>query len=164
LIQAFRQAVQNVWTDLEFQVPPNADLIASGALANPSSIIGNEVSYCAGPRTVQVDAIVYHKEARTLRSYEVKRGFGAHDAGKRRSILRDALCMQLLLKSYGQSRGLDPASVSSHVIFYYGKLSVPRPFAIKGSELDEHFGFPVRDAIETVNDRFKDRLFSILAG
>jgi hypothetical protein len=153
-----------VWTDLEFQVPPNADHIASGALSNPASIIGNELSYGVGPRTLQVDALVYHNEARSLRAYEVKRGFGAHDAGKRRSILRDALCLQLLLKSYGHSRSLDPASVSSHVVFYYGKLSVPRPFAIKGSELDQHFGFPVRDAVEAVNDRFKDRLFSILAG
>ena len=25
-------------------------------------------------------------------------------------------------------------------------------------------GFPVREAVETVNNRFKDRLFSILAG
>ena len=97
-----------VWTDLEFQVPPNADLIASGALANPASIDGNELSYSAGPRTLQVDALVFHKEALSLRAYEVKRGFGAHDAGKRRSILRDALCLQLLLKSYGQSRGARP--------------------------------------------------------
>ena len=93
----------------------------------------------------------------------MKRGFGAHDAGEA-IILRDALCLQLLLKSYGQSRGLDPVSVSSHVIFYYDNLSLPPPFGIKGSELDEHFGFPVRDAVETVNARFKDRLFSILAG
>jgi hypothetical protein len=154
-----------VWTDLEFQVPPNADLIASGALSNPASIIGNDLSYSAGPRTLQVDTLVYHNEASTLRAYEIKRGFGHLDAGKRRSVLRDALCVQLLLKSYGQSKGLNPiTSVSSHVIFYYGTISVPRPFAIKGSELDEHFGFPVRDAVEAVNARFKDRLFSILAG
>ena len=156
-----------VWTESKFQVPPNADLIASGALANPSSIIGNEVSYCAGPRALQIDAIVYHNETRSLRSYEVKRGFGAHDAGKRKQILRDALCMQLLLKSYGQSKGLEPSSVSSHVIFYYGKLSLPGPFAIKGSELDAHFGFPCRDAVEAVNQRFGERLraclFSMLA-
>jgi hypothetical protein len=164
LEQLKTRAGLTVWTDEEFQVPPNADLIASGALANPQSIIGNELNYGPGARTLQVDALVYDKEARTLRAYEVKRGFGAHDAGKRRSILRDALCSQLLLRSYGQSRGLDPATVSSHVIFYYGQLSVPRPFAIRGSELDEHFGFPVRDAVETVNDRFKERLFSILAG
>src|SRR3954447_1647629 len=32
-----------VWTDAQFQVPENADLIANGALRNPLSIIGNEV-------------------------------------------------------------------------------------------------------------------------
>jgi hypothetical protein len=60
------------------------------------------------------------------------------------------------------------ASVSSHVIFYYGKLSAPRPIGIKGSELDEHFGFPCRDAVEAVNERFGERfracLMSMLAG
>jgi hypothetical protein len=65
--------------------------------------------------------------------------------------------MKLLLKSYGQSRGLDPASVGSHVIFYYGKLSLLPPIGIKGSELDAHFGFPVRNAVETVNERFGER-------
>lgn len=68
----------------------------------------------------------------------------------------------MLLKSYGQSRGLDPASVSSHIIFYYGKLSVPPPIGIKGSELDAHFGFPVRDAVETVNARFGERFRACL--
>ena len=48
-----------VWTDPVFQVPANADLIASGSLANPASIVGNEVSYGPGTRTVQVDAVVY---------------------------------------------------------------------------------------------------------
>jgi hypothetical protein len=73
----------------------------------------------------------------------------------------------LLLKSYGQSKGLDPVAVGSHIIFYYDKLSVPPPIGIKGSELDAHFGFPVRDAVETVNARFgecfRDYLFSMLA-
>ena len=66
-----------VWTDLEFQVPPNADLIASGALANPASIDGNDLSYSTGPRTLKYDALVFHKEALSLRAYEVKREFTA---------------------------------------------------------------------------------------
>ena len=57
--------------------------------------------------------------------------------------------MKLLLKSYGQSIGSDPCTVGSHVIFYYDKLSLLPPIGIKGSELDAHFGFPVRDAVET---------------
>ena len=157
-----------VWTDAKFQVPQNADLIASGALKTPSLISGNEVSYCEGRRTLQVDVIVYHKEARTLRAYEIKRGFGNHASQKREKLIGNALCVQLLLKSYGKSRGLDPVSVGSHIIFYYDKLSVPPPIGIKGSELDEHFGFPVRDAVEIVNERFGESfracLISMLAG
>ena len=106
-----------VWTDAKFQVPQNADLIASGALKTPSLISGNEVSYCEGRRTLQVDVIVYHKEARTLRAYEIKRGFGNHASQKREKLIGNALCVQLLLKSYGKSRGLDPVSVGSHIIF-----------------------------------------------
>ena len=132
------------------------------ALKNPASIDGNDLSYCEGRRTLQVDLIVYHKEARTLRAYEVKRGFGPHDAGKKRGMLRDALCVQLLLRSYGRSKNLDPLSVSSHIIFYYDRCSVRPPIGIKGSKLDEHFGFPVRDAVETVNARFGERFRACL--
>ena len=151
-----------VWTDEEFQVPPNADLIATGAIKNPSSISGNELSYCPGGRTLQVDAIVYHNETHTLRAYEIKRGFGNHDSQKKGAIMRNALCVQLLLRSYGQSKDLDPASVSSHVIFYYGKLSVRPPIGIKGNELDEHFGFPCREAVEKVNEPFGERFRACL--
>jgi hypothetical protein len=153
-----------VWTDPIFQVPANADLLANGSLADPSSIVGNEVNYGAGARTIQVDAIVFDRRNNSLRAYEVKRGFGSHDAGKRRSILRDILCLHVLLKSYGRARGVDAASISAHVVFYYGIRSIPRPFSLIGSELDEHFGWPVQTAVEEVNQHFKSRLFAILAG
>jgi hypothetical protein len=113
-------------------------------------------------RTLQLDVIVFDKEAKTLRAYEIKRGNGAHDAGKKRQILRDTLCVQVLLKKYGLARGYDPSSVSSHVISYYGLLSVPRPFALKGSDLDQHFGFSVYAEVEKVNQLFKERLHQIL--
>ena len=152
-----------VWNDALFQVPANADLLANGSLSSPSSIVGNQVNYGPGTRTLQVDALVYDREAGTLRAYEVKRGFGYHDAGKRRSILRDALCLSVLLKSYGQQRGLQITDTSAHVIFYYGIKSIPAPFAISGAELDSHFNWPVHAAMETVNDLFRTRLFEILA-
>jgi hypothetical protein len=72
--------------------------------------------------------------------------------------------MQILLKSYGKQRGLDVKEVSSHIIFYYGKCSISKPFAITGAELDEHFGWPVQEAIEEVNSYFQKRVFSILSG
>jgi hypothetical protein len=68
----------------------------------------------------------------------------------------------MLLRSYGRSRDLDPLSVSSHIIFYYDNRSIRAPIGIKGSELDDHFGFPVREAVETVNARFGERFRACL--
>ena len=99
-----------------------------------------------------------------MKSYEVKRGAGLHDSGKRRSMLRDVLCVQVLLKSYGKQRGLDVKEAFSHIIFYYGQCSIPKPFSLIGSELDEHFGWPVQAAVEEVNAYFQSRLFAILSG
>ena len=77
-------------------------------------------------------------QTRALRAYEVKRGFGLHDSGKRRSMLRDTLSVQVLLKNYGKERGLDVQEAFSHIIFYCGQCSIPKPFALTGAELDEH--------------------------
>jgi len=86
-----------------------------------------------------------------------------HDAGKRRSILRDLLCTQVLLKSYGQSRGIDVNQARSHIIFYYGDCSIKKPFCLTRDELDSHFGVPVKHIVEAVNDEFRRRLFDILS-
>jgi hypothetical protein len=87
--------------------------------------------------------IVHDKEAHTLRAYEVKRGFGVHDAGKKRSILRDTLCQNMLLQSYGRQRGLIVSGSAAHVIFYYGNRSIPPPFSLTGTELDQHFNWSI---------------------
>lgn len=151
-----------VWNDPTFQIPANADLIANGSLADPSTIYGNEASYGPGIRTVQVDALVHDRRHNTLRAYEIKRGFGSHDSGKRRQILRDLLCIQVLLKSYGKLRKIDVERTGAHVIFYYGVRSIPEPFGLVGRELDDHFSYPVSHVVEEVNQQFKTRLHAIL--
>ncbi|WP_152455146.1 hypothetical protein [Roseivivax sp. THAF40] len=153
-----------VWEDRLFQVPGTADHIVDSAIKNPEHIFGSETGYREGHRTLQVDAIVYNKNDKSLKAYEIKRGSGLHDAGKRRSILRDLLCLQVLLRSYGESKGLDVTSARAHIIFYYGKCSIKKPFSLTKDELDEHFGFPVVGAVEEVNSYFRERLFGILAG
>lgn len=152
-----------VWNDPLFQVSASADLLANDALKKPLSVVGNQVNYSPGPRTLQVDVIVYDKATKSLRAYEVKRGFGHHDAGKKRSILRDTLCMNMLLKSYGASRGLDVKDAEAKAIFYYGNRSIPKDFSLVAQELDAHFNWPVYSAIEKVNDLYRSKLFEILA-
>jgi hypothetical protein len=43
--------------------------------------------------------MAYDEAHKTIRAYEVKRGNGQFDAGKIRSIKRDLMCIQVLLKS-----------------------------------------------------------------
>jgi hypothetical protein len=69
----------------------------------------------------------------TIRAYEVKRGNGQFDAGKIRSIRRDLMCVQVLLKSYGETAQLAPIAAEARIIFYYGIRSIPRLPSISGS-------------------------------
>jgi hypothetical protein len=139
----------DVWDDPAFAVSVTADHLVDGSLNDPKSLIGTDGNYVAqGHRTLQIDVIVFDKRTGSLSAYEIKRGAGDHDAGKRRSIMRDMLCVQILLKSYGKSRGLDVTQANSYVIFYYGHRSIPSPFGIMGDEIDKHFGMAVKDAVE----------------
>jgi hypothetical protein len=152
-----------VWNDPIFQVHSSVDHIVAGTISEPTKLIGTDFPYSDGQRTLQVDAIVFDKKRGTLSAYEIKRGSGLHDSGKRRSMMRDTLCIQILLKSYGKTLGHDCKDAFSYIVFYYGKCSIPKPFSLTGAELDKHFGFPVYEAVEEVNRYFQSRLFSILA-
>ena len=153
-----------VWREPVFQVPSAVDHIVAGSINEPTKLIGTDYPTSDGDRTLQVDVIVFNKKTGTLGAYEIKRGAGLHDSGKRRSMLRDTLCIQVLLKSYGKSRGHDAGSVFSHIIFFYGKCSIPKPFSITGAEMDGHFGWPLIEAVDEVNKYFQGRLFAILSG
>lgn len=152
------------WREEQFFVPESVDHIIDGNLGETGRLAGIEHPYGTGPRTLQVDLIVVDKTNNSVAAYEVKRGFGWFDAGKRRSMLRDTLAVQLLVKGYAQGRGFTPSSASSYVVFYYGKASLPKPFSLIGAELDGHFGCEVRSHIEEVNAYFQQRLFAILSG
>jgi hypothetical protein len=153
-----------VWHDPAFQVPSAVDHIVAGSIAHPTKLIGTDYPYSEGERTLQVDAIVFNKNTGTLGAYEIKRGFGPHDSRRRRSMLEETLCIQVLLKSYAKQRGYDPKNAFSHIIFFYGKCSIPKPFAITGAEMDQHFGWPVYESVDEVNKYFHSRLFAILSG
>jgi hypothetical protein len=166
ILETLRRYSQfEVWDDPKFQVSEVADHLVSASIDTPTNLIETTTGYpTKGSRALQVDLVVYNKIEKTLRSYEIKRGNGLHDAGKRRSILRDLLCTQVLLKSYGQARGLDVNEARSFIIFYYGDCSIKKPFSLTRDELDEHFGVSVREIVEAVNDEYRKRLFDILSG
>lgn len=151
-----------VWEDRAFLVPQGADHVVAGSIGNPTSLIGAEFPYGAPGRTIQVDLVVFDKQLKRLSAYEVKRGTGLHDSGKRRSILRDLLCTQLLLRSYGLTREAKAKTAESKIIFYYGKRSIEPPFSLVREDLDEHFQFDVVAAIEEINAMYREELAALL--
>jgi hypothetical protein len=113
-------------------------------------------------RKVELDVVAYDSNVKTLRSYVVKRGNGYYDAGKKRQIIEDLLRTHMLLRDYGEQLGLDVEIAEAKVIFYYGVRSVPEPLSLIGSELDDHFEFPVIQFIETANDYFRSQLHKLI--
>lgn len=108
--------------------------------------------------SIPIDVIVYDKERATLRTYNVKRGNGAYDAGKRRIILSELLRVNMLLQSYAGSIGLVATAAEAKIIFYYGLRSIAEPLSLVREELDKHFDFPVVAALEEVNNYFREKL------
>jgi hypothetical protein len=149
-----------VWREDSFRVSRAADqLIGQQAAEAYSSTL---LPYGESARTLQIDMMVFDSADQTLRAYEIKRGNGQFDAGKIRSIKRDLTVTQMLLKSYGQTFNLTPERAEARIIFYYGRRSIPRPYSLIGSELNDHFGFPVYDLVEDANLYFKQQLYDLL--
>lgn len=152
-----------VWSDSAFKISSGADQLVG--TQSESDCIQTSLPYAdasASVRSIQVDMFAYDYANDTIRSYEIKRGFGQFDAGKIRSIRRDLRCLQVLLKSYGEIRKLKPKQAESRIVFYYGQRSIPSPWSLIKEELDDHFQFPIVERVEKVNEYFKECLHSLL--
>jgi len=150
-----------VWRDDEFKLSQES-LNALHVHQRIEKCTRIRLEYGDRERTIPVDIIVHDQEKRTLRSYNVKRGNGSYDGGKRRIILGDLLRTHMVLLDYGRKMGIEANVAEARIIFYYGLLSIPKPLALAGDELDVHFGFPVHETIETVNDYFRRQLHALI--
>jgi hypothetical protein len=151
-----------VWAEPHFRVSQAAERLAD----SDQTALGAELPYGAegSPRALQIDLLVYNRNAKRLGTYESKRGFGYHDSGKKRSMLRDLRCVHMLLRSYGrQQHGLEISESAAHMIFYYGQCSVGPPWALTRDDLDDHFQAPVVEVVEQINNYFRERLDELLA-
>jgi hypothetical protein len=149
-----------VWREDTFGVSRAADALIGSQTETQAR--QSSLPYGERVRSLQIDMIAYDEADQTIRAYEVKRGNGQFDAGKIRSIRRDLLCVQVLLKSYGELAKLTPIAAESRIIFYYGIRSIPKPWSLVKEELDEHFGYPVVEKVEQANAYFQSRLFALL--
>jgi hypothetical protein len=150
-----------VWQEDTFRVSRAADALVGSQ--SEDACRQSSLPYGDSVRTIQVDMVAFDSADQTIRAYEVKRGNGQFDAGKIRSIKRDLLCVQVLLKSYGvELAKLKPVAAESRIIFYFGVRSIPRPWSLVREELDDHFGFPVVERIEEANEYFRTKLHQLL--
>lgn len=152
-----------VWNDPALPISRAADALAATYMNNPSAALTASIAHGGdAERALQVDLLVHDRQRNTVASYEVKRGAGAHDAGKRRSMLRDLICTQVVLKSYAEERlGMAAEKATSHIIVYYGAESFG-PFTLTRDGLDEHFGVPVVGQVEEVNAYYRGRVEQLL--
>src|SRR5262245_57817352 len=156
----FATTILSVWTDPAYAVSAARRRACSQQHARGLSQVATSIRRSEAHSAIGI--VVYDNLYRSLRTYEVKRGNGEHDAGKVRSIMRDLICTHVLLKSYGEGRGHDVDHAEAKIIYYYGVRSVPAPLSLVREELDEHFEYPVVDAVEQVNAYFRDRLHDLL--
>jgi hypothetical protein len=67
--------------------------------------------------------------------------------------------LNVLLKTYGEQKGYEVRAAEAKGIFYYGKRSIPKEFALFGNELDSHFNWQVYQEVEHVNAYFQSKLY-----
>lgn len=153
-----------VWSVPKLSISQAAENLATSYMTNPKTALKAAIEHEEeGHRTLQIDLIVHDSKKRTVSSYEIKRGAGTHDAGKRRSMLRDMLCTQVVLKSFAESKlGVKSRSAHSYMIFYYGKESIGAPFSLSRDDLDAHFGVAVKKHIEAVNRYYRKQIEALL--
>jgi hypothetical protein len=151
-----------VWTEPKFAVSLAADTLVNSQ--SEEACRQSELPYGQAYRFIQIDVGTFDETDQGIRSYELKRANGLHDAGKVRSIRRDLACTRLLLRSYGSSIGFRPVLADAKIIFYYGQRSIPSPYSLIGTELDNHFDFAITARIEAANIYYHDRLYQLLEG
>jgi hypothetical protein len=150
-----------VWNEPEFWISGDAWRMAQASKVQ--DCLKNQLVYGEKYKKMEVDVIVYDHIANTISAYEVKRGNGDFDRGKKDSILSTLLATNMLLKSYCEGvKSLKVDAYQARVIFYYGVVSLPKELSLTKYTLDAHFGFPVVDSVESVNQYFQQRLFALL--
>ena len=167
IVEALRQSGRyDVWQVERFGVQQQASTTVAAAGNFAASLNATHLPYVGdglGDAHLQIDAVVFDHQTHIVSSYEIKRGNGAFDAGKQRSMRREALLSKILLKNHCTARGFGATDSAAHIVFYYGVRSIPAPIGIIGTELDEHFEMPIYEQVEEVNAYFRTRLFEIIS-
>ncbi|MDB9860875.1 hypothetical protein OAC60_02490 [Amylibacter sp.] len=155
-----------IWTEPEFNVSSSAEALVSSYLSNPELAKKTDIPYqqsnSSRVRSMQIDLIAYDKTKKSLISYEIKRGNGMHDSKSKAAMLKNLVCQQTLLKSYGEQKGFKVSKADSKAIFYYGKCSLPKEYSLVKEDLDSHFDFSLVEFVEEVTELYRQKVIRIV--
>jgi hypothetical protein len=108
---------------------------------------------------VNVDLVVVDPDAGWAGAYEIKRGNGVTEHGKRRPIVRKLKAARLVLASYVKQAGYGLVdNVTSAVIDYFGGSGFDSEFTLTREQLDLHFGVPVAATVDAVTEATREAL------
>jgi hypothetical protein len=108
---------------------------------------------------VNVDLVVVDPDAGWAGAYEIKRGNGVTEHGKRRPIVRKLKAARLVLASYIKQAGYGPVEkVTSAIIDYFGGSGFDSEFTLTREQLDLHFGVPVAATVDAMTETTRDTL------
>ena len=108
---------------------------------------------------VNVDLVVVDPDAGWAGAYEIKRGNGTTEAGKRRPLIQKLTAVRLVLASYARQLGQWPIeTVTSAVIDYYGSSGFDPNYTLVRDQLDDHFGVPIVETVDAVTNAAREAL------
>lgn len=123
------------------------------------------MQYTGEGRLRRLDQMVFHHLTGTLEFDECKRGLQPIGADHKRTRLRDDRALRMVGLSYAQERfRMVAATCTTRVISYYGRTGLPEDMTLRAGELDQHFGWPVRAAVEEHLRYFRARLDAVMPG
>jgi hypothetical protein len=150
-----------VWQEPEFEISHAADQLA--VEDNVPTCLRTELPYGLNTiRRISRDLVVVNPVDRVAGSYDVKRGGGGVDCGKRRQLICDTLATHMLLKDYVRGHGYEVDRAEARVISIYGRTGLPADITIRGDQLNAHFQAEIEAPVRAAADEFRARIADIL--
>tara|TARA_Y100000588_G_C14121106_1_gene867335 strand:- start:40 stop:1173 length:1134 start_codon:yes stop_codon:yes gene_type:complete len=113
-------------------------------------------------KNIQLDCLVLNRYKMSLNYYEIKTAGTTLDDNSHDEVWKKLMQSQCLLKSHGNQRFEEAnlkfkiESAKSFVYFSFGESRLPRELCLIEKEIDQHFGFPIYEAIE----KFREIVFN----
>ena len=113
----------------------------------------------------QLDFVCFDARTGLIEFVECKRGRHQIGADHQRARLKDDAVLELVGRSYARKQFRQIAvSCQCLTISWYGNTGLPEDRTLRASELDEHYGWPVRKHVEESLEYFRTRLDRAIPG